>query len=93
MIGLVTDSKGRLCFHGRVSVHRGWGRVSLDPSPLGGKVSLVPCPFQGVEYPGVRVYRGVRYTHGVGYPGGIGYTLPLSGDHCCGQCASYWSAF
>ena len=32
-----------------------------------GRVSLVPCPFQGVEYPGSKVSRG-KVFQGVEYP-------------------------
>ena len=42
----------------------------------GGRVSLVPCAFQGVEYPGSRVSRG-RVSKGIGYLGGrIPYLTP-----------------
>ena len=47
--------------------------------PQGSRVSLVPCPFCGVGYPGGRV-SGSRVSGGrggVGY-GGVEYTLPLS---------------
>ena len=48
LTSVVTDLKGRLCCHKRLSVHRGGGkgRVSLVPmSFLGGRVSLVLCHF------------------------------------------------
>ena len=47
LTSVVTDLKGRLCFHKRLSVHRrGEGRVSLVPmSFVGGRVSLVLCHF------------------------------------------------
>ena len=64
---------------GKIGHH--WSQVpacSLVPCPFGGKVTLVPCSFWGVGYPGGRITGGVGCT-GVGYPRkdsilkGVGY--------------------
>ena len=82
----------------------GEDRISLVPGshlvtgPMSflGRVSLVPCSFQGQDIPGTRSLLGVGYPRELGIlRGNQGYTLPpsppphWSEGHCHGQYAGF----
>ena len=66
---IITDRKGKVMFHKRVSVHRGRGRVSLGS---GSFLVTGPMFFLRVGYPWYQVPSG----GGVGYPW---YWVPSEG--------------